>query len=367
MEKAGASTNIIILDACRDNPWDRAWRGGPRGLAPVYAPKGTIIAYSTSPGQTAADGKGRNGAYTSALLKHIDAADVPIETMFKRVRNTLAANTHQRQVSWEHTSLSGEFYFNLSVANRITEYGASAIKDRVFVLDESKLSHQVIKALKSSTWPRQDPAIEGLTADQANRASRDSLFVLGRNICQAADGNSRGAISFIERFMERTSGMNAEKRKALLDGILFEIFFDSKGEYRDSPKVRCFNRAFDLQKYSDLSDSFLFIASCLAPESERFFAIPGKPHQVGVDVSLSNDAENAVTAVYTGGKNILIKDPDYGFPTPAYGTLSRDQFESRASDQMLVPLHLLSFTYSKPLGRFTRIKFPDGHMLSKPA
>ncbi len=64
MEDTNTATNIIILDACRDNPFDRAWTRSltSRGLAPVYAPKGTLIAYGTSPGQTASDGPGQNGA-----------------------------------------------------------------------------------------------------------------------------------------------------------------------------------------------------------------------------------------------------------------------------------------------------------------
>jgi uncharacterized caspase-like protein len=66
-------TKIIILDPCRDDPFERAWHrsAAARGLSPVYAPRGTIIAYATSPGQIALDGKGRNGEYTSAILKHI--------------------------------------------------------------------------------------------------------------------------------------------------------------------------------------------------------------------------------------------------------------------------------------------------------
>lgn len=74
MEKTTTLTNIIILDACRDNPYERAWHRSAiaRGLAPVYAPKGTLIAFGTSPGQIAKDGSGRNGAYTAALLQHID-------------------------------------------------------------------------------------------------------------------------------------------------------------------------------------------------------------------------------------------------------------------------------------------------------
>lgn len=91
MERSDNKTNIIILDACRTNPYERAWDRGPaqKGLAPLFAPKGTIIAYATSPGEVASDGRGRNGSYTEALLKHITSPDIPIEEMFKRVRNTL--------------------------------------------------------------------------------------------------------------------------------------------------------------------------------------------------------------------------------------------------------------------------------------
>ena len=83
--------NILILDACRDNPFLQAWHRSVEsaGLAPVHSPEGTLIAYATSPGQKAKDGTGRNGRYTEALLKHIKTPDVPIEDMFKRVRNTL--------------------------------------------------------------------------------------------------------------------------------------------------------------------------------------------------------------------------------------------------------------------------------------
>ena len=68
MAKSQASTKIIILDACRSNPWERKWHRGPgvRGLASVYAPKGTIIGFATSPGEVAFDGTGRNGTYCGA-------------------------------------------------------------------------------------------------------------------------------------------------------------------------------------------------------------------------------------------------------------------------------------------------------------
>ncbi len=238
MEKSGTATNIVVLDACRENPFERAWRRSAslRGLAPVYAPKGTIIAYATSPGQIARDGTGRNGAYTAALLKHIDTPDLSLESMFKRVRNTLSAATSGKQISWEHTSLAGDFFFNLSLGARIDEYSDTALSDRLFVLDESKASHRIIQGLRTHDWYRQNPALDKLTADVANKAGLNSLFVIGRNIYQAACGSSKTAITFLGSFMSKTSGFNTDRRKALMDGILFEVFFDSSAQLRHQPK-----------------------------------------------------------------------------------------------------------------------------------
>ncbi len=113
MESAGSKSNIVILDACRDNPFERSWRRGVKGkgLAFMNAPSGSIIAYATSPGNTAADGSGVNGLYTSALLEHINTPNITIEDMFKRVRNTVLMKSGSRQTPWESTSLTGHFYF----------------------------------------------------------------------------------------------------------------------------------------------------------------------------------------------------------------------------------------------------------------
>ena len=171
MRSAQAPTSIIILDACRNNPFDPVLyrSGSSTGLAPVYAPKGTLIAYSTSPGEKSRDGSGRNGAYTEALLQHLDATDVPIETMFKRVRNTLDTISEGAQTSWEHTSLAGEFRFRLSLVASVEEYRREALADSLFVLNNTLPDHQLIRALKSYTWPVQNPAIEAFSANQRRR------------------------------------------------------------------------------------------------------------------------------------------------------------------------------------------------------
>lgn len=367
MDKAKSSTNIIILDACRNNPWERRWRGGElRGMAPVYAPKGTLIAYSTSPGEFASDGAGRNGAYTAALLQHIDTSDVPVEAMFKRVRNTLSAATGGKQVSWEHTSLSGEFYFNLSVASRITDYGGSAIKDRTFVLDESDPVHVAIKKLKVLTWGTQNTAFDGLTAGVLNKASNDGLFVLGRNILQAADGSSNSAYAFLNNFMSSMAGVTEEKRKAVADGMLFEIFFDPHGERRAAPKARMFNNVFNLQAFPELKSSFDFIAGCLAPDADRYFLLPGKAHGVSIDVTLSSDGENTVEDVHVEGRSVLVPDdPAYLTEKRMYRGRSREGFEEALATEMLVPGGLAKFTYSQPVAASDVIQFPYGFSVLK--
>jgi hypothetical protein len=113
MEGAGSRTNIVILDACRDNPFERSWRRGTEGtgLAFMNAPSGSLIAYSTAPGKTALDGRGKNSPYTSALLQHLGTPNITVLQMFQRVRSTVKDGSGGQQTPWESTSLMGNFYF----------------------------------------------------------------------------------------------------------------------------------------------------------------------------------------------------------------------------------------------------------------
>lgn len=111
MEDAGSKMNIIILDACRNNPYQRSFRSSVKGLAKMDAPIGSIIVYSTAPGSVASDGTGKNGLYTEALLKHMAAPGRTIEEVLKSVREDVITITNKEQVPWESSSLIGSFYF----------------------------------------------------------------------------------------------------------------------------------------------------------------------------------------------------------------------------------------------------------------
>jgi formylglycine-generating enzyme required for sulfatase activity len=114
MEFAGNSLNILILDACRNNPLSRSVRAATRGLARMDAPKGSFIAYSTAPGETAADGAGKNSPYTAALAKAMLAPGVAIEETFRNARVDVLKATGEQQIPWESSSLTGAFYFQTS-------------------------------------------------------------------------------------------------------------------------------------------------------------------------------------------------------------------------------------------------------------
>ena len=111
MEAAKARINLVILDACRNNPFARGSRSAQQGLAAMEAPIGSIIAYATSPGQVASDGSGKNGLYTTYLVREIERPGLKVEDVFKRVRAAVRQASNGRQVPWENTSLEGDFYF----------------------------------------------------------------------------------------------------------------------------------------------------------------------------------------------------------------------------------------------------------------
>jgi hypothetical protein len=111
MGRANNRLNIVILDACRNNPFARSFRSAAQGLAQVNAPAGTFIAYATAPGQTASDGKGKNGLYTEELVANMRVSGLPIEEVFKRVRVQVRQKSNGLQIPWDASSLEGAFSF----------------------------------------------------------------------------------------------------------------------------------------------------------------------------------------------------------------------------------------------------------------
>jgi uncharacterized caspase-like protein len=124
----GERVNIVLLDACRDNPLansltasmssgrsltieERGVKVVGQGLAEMKGEVGTLIGYATQPGNVASDGAGTNSPFTQGLLKHLEEPGLEIREILTRVRVSVVKETDNKQIPWDHSSLVKDFYF----------------------------------------------------------------------------------------------------------------------------------------------------------------------------------------------------------------------------------------------------------------
>lgn len=269
---------IYILDACRTTP-PNGFRGKQTiGMSSVKAPHGSIIAFSTSPGQTASDGlSGGNSLYAQCFLKNIFTKGISIEECFKRIRSDLYHLSGGRQLSWEHTSLIGDYGFNLYLeeARKMKEYSDVALSDGLYQPGDSAIDN-VIKQLKFHNWAYQNPAIEEIRNLDVSLCTNESQFVLGRNVLQAACGGSFAASSYMSSLERNLSLWTKDNINHVLNGMLFEMYFNANGQFRtiNGLKTLFVNQVFALEDIPLFSSSFDFIKGQLEPYKDVLFYIP---------------------------------------------------------------------------------------------
>jgi tetratricopeptide (TPR) repeat protein len=224
MERSGAKLNIIILDACRNNPY-RGSRAIGGGLAPMGGGTGTFVALATSPGKTASDNsKGANGLFTASLLESLRQPALTLDEIFNRTREQVYSASRQTQTPWSQTNVIGKFYFRpvstsleteaLStqqrrVENRVREQPAREISASRDYRDGVQASRngQPVSAIEAFTHAiRSNPdnvdayyerAMTYAASDQFQRAIDDFSNVLRRNPNDANALIGRGA-SYID-------------------------------------------------------------------------------------------------------------------------------------------------------------------------
>jgi Caspase domain len=207
--------NIVFLDACRDNPLARnlARSLGTRsaaigqGLAQVEAGVGTFIAFSTQPGSVALDGEGRNSPFTAALVKDLRLPDRNLTAVMIEVRKDVLAVTGGRQVPWDQSALTGDFYFQLAAApGTLPRPDADAVQRRLRELEEE---------LKKRSDPQQTANVVALAqarerlrqSEEANRQDQKRIFDIqynaGRNPKPGGGGETAMEIGSIQMQMVR--------------------------------------------------------------------------------------------------------------------------------------------------------------------
>lgn len=228
MHSTNCNMNIQIIDACRNNPYGINRGIATTNLAPVFAPQGTLIAYSTSPGETAMDcGMGKNSIYTGALLQHMKTKGLPIEDFFKQVRTTVYSLSGGRQTSWEHTSLIGKFCFNagMLIHSMSVGYPDEAIKYDYWPV-ESRIN-QLKEDLLSGTFDKQRSALRKIKQINPKDYTREEIFLLGRLVMWAAFANCFDCQAYVQN-ADEIAAYYTGKENPFFDGMLFRCILTMK-------------------------------------------------------------------------------------------------------------------------------------------
>jgi uncharacterized caspase-like protein len=210
MQSARARVNIVILDACRNNPFARSFRNSTVGLAPMQAPAGTLLAYATAPGEVASDGTGENGLYTQHLLQNMRLPGLKIEDVFKNVRASVRQESGGRQTPWENTSLEGEFYFNINVTVNNIQAAPVAAPGISRAEVESAVSAAFARREQDEAARRQAQQLEIERAVQAALSKRETDAVAARS--SAPDQDTLAAQAAIARLQQELAELRAARQ-----------------------------------------------------------------------------------------------------------------------------------------------------------
>jgi len=198
---AGNRMNIVVLDACRDNPFADG-TSTAKGLAQLDAPTGTFLAYATAPGNVAEDGdeKSGNGLYTQFLLQELKRPIAKIEDVFKRVRLNVRRQSQGRQIPWESTSLEDDFYFNDGVKHTIKPEQLERMAAEVRAREQQRLAQAA--ALEAQARERERLIAQRLAQEQ-ERQQAEARALEEQRLALEAQARQREQALAAEQARER--------------------------------------------------------------------------------------------------------------------------------------------------------------------
>lgn len=359
----GNQLNIIIVDACRNDPNQTV-----RGLALTqeaslfgmgtssHLPYQTFIAYSTSVGGTASDGNATDGhsLYTKTLLENIEEENLPIESLFKRVRNKVYRGYGNLQLPWEYSCLTEEFCFNYGQLNPYFDkpYTESAYNDGTYVSQNDGVN-EIITGLKSYTCDVQNTAVGKLRRIYKIITDKNDLFIIGRNLLQAAHGGAfecQKEISYVNLRKYTWQGENH-----VLNGILYEMYFDKFNQFRDSVKgTNMLDNIANILLYPEFKNTCKFIQMSLGEYKDRLYYIPGSLDKCIVSVKLDSSYLNIFDETVWRINSIQIKGEEFLNQIPFNRELNGDELRSDIQQVTAVPSLYLQIRYSKRINKNNR-------------
>lgn len=180
---------------------------------------------------------------------------------------------------------------------------------------------------------------------------KDDLFVLGRNIYPAACGNSWGAVNYMENLQEQLSTLGESIFFHILNGILFEIYFDSRGYFRNGPKTQMIDSVFRVEESEIFKKSFRFALQALTPYLKNLFYIPSSARGLSFDVVCREHekGKKVVKAVFFEGDNVLYDDSGERYFDPSEDDFlvekTREDIRVSLSQASAVPSYRLKVSF----------------------
>ncbi len=219
LEDAHNGTNLVILDACRDNPFPNSTRGFSRGLAQVNAPNGSLIAYATAPGQVAEDGDGGNSPYSKALAEQLGRPGLAIEQVFKNVRIAVSEATRGRQVPWEEQSLVREVMLASAASVAAPAKLGDSSTPAVAVTDGTLTRRDYFKAMEANTIESYDAFIHKHPGSDEAKEALNVIRMLAEEKSWRDAEQRKTAGAYMIFLAQHPSGTYAENARSALARI----------------------------------------------------------------------------------------------------------------------------------------------------
>lgn len=356
----GDQLNILIIDACRSDP-SQSTRGlisnPENSLLGIrltnHLPFQTFIAYSTSIGGTASDGNATDGhsLYTKTLLENIEEENLPIESLFKRVRNKVYRGYDNLQLPWEYSCLTEEFCFNYGQLNPYFDkpYIEAAYNDGTYVSQNGNVN-EIIDELKNYTYNAQNTAVVKLRRIYKIITDKNDLFVIGRNLLQAAHGGAFECQKEISYANLRKYTWQGENH--VLNGILYEMYFDRSNQFRDSVKgINLLDNIASFLAYPEFKNACKFIQMSLAGYEDRLYYIPGCSDRYIATVKLGSSYMNMFDENVWNINSIFIKGKEIQDSIPFNREFDSVELRSYILQAIAIPSLYLQIRYSENINK----------------
>jgi hypothetical protein len=262
----------------------------------------------------------------------------------------------------------------LQAETQAFNYGPDAKADIDFHLSGNGSIIKTISGLKSHDWYKQRPAVESIHDLKWSEVSHDEAFILGRNIYQCACGTERTALAFMRDLRRQLAKIPPDRAMDLLNGMFYEVYFDSKGEYRqDNLKSQHLAEIFAIQTVAKYAESIAFIRQALSPYRESLVVLPNtEPQIITVTVKIARKDPPLVRSVQCLGQEVLVDiSEDGAFRPDKMWRLALKQFgvetlRSSIAEAWYVPLDQLKVEVSPALKEDVRMLLPKGKTITRP-